>query len=272
MLGLNSTNARVRPPAVAGLFYPGEPAALRAMIGRLLARNRGAAAPAYAAKALIVPHAGLVYSGSVAASAYAQIAARRAQISRVVIIGPSHREYLRGIAVPTVDAFATPLGDIPLDLQGRDCLLRRGDGVAADSPHAQEHCIEVQLPFLQTVLDAFTLLPLLVGSASPAHVASVLDEVWGGAETLVLASSDLSHYHPYDVARQLDGQTAAAILDRQTNLTGEQACGAAPINGLLTRARQLGLVVEELDRLNSGDTSGDRSRVVGYGAYALHDA
>jgi hypothetical protein len=149
-------------------------------------------------------------------------------------------------------------------------LLRRGDVVADDGPHALEHCIEVQLPFLQVLLDEFTLLPLLVGAAPSAYVASVLADVWGGPETLVLASSDLSHYHAYDAARRLDAETAAAIMRRQVDLSPEQACGAAAINGLLERARALGLAVDELARLNSGDTSGDPRRVVGYGAFAVH--
>jgi MEMO1 family protein len=221
-------------------------------------------------KALIVPHAGYVYSGTVAAAAYASLRARRSEISKVVVIGPSHRAYFHGIALPEADAFATPLGEIRIDRAGKAKLAARGDVLVSDAPHAQEHCIEVQLPFLQTVLDEFTLIPLLAGIASPPYVASVLADVWGGPETLVLASSDLSHYHSYDSARQLDAETAAAIVARQPGLSGDQACGAVAINGLLTRARDLDLAVDEIARLNSGDTSGDRSRVVGYGAFAVH--
>ena len=267
-----SQNSRVRRPAVADLFYPGDASTLRATVRQLL----GASATDYqlpaSTKALIVPHAGYAYSGPVAAAAYAQLAARRRQIARVVIIGPSHQAYFHGIALPEADVFSTPLGDIPIDAASKAKLVARGDVHVDDSPHAQEHCIEVQLPFLQTVLDDFTLVPLLVGVATPDHVASVLAEVWGGAETLVLASSDLSHYHGYASAQQRDSRTAAAILARHSDLSGDEACGAAAINGLLLRARTLDLAVDEVLRLNSGDTSGDRTRVVGYGAYALHEA
>ncbi|MFI4889161.1 MAG: AmmeMemoRadiSam system protein B [Steroidobacterales bacterium] len=277
MIGHTSANTRVRQPAVAGLFYPQEEAQLRAEVRQLLkegpARAHAPGGPSRPnAKALIVPHAGYVYSGSVAAAAYAQLAARRADISRVVLIGPSHRIYFRGIALPEAAAFSTPLGSIRVDAAARAALVARGDVLVSDEPHALEHCLEVQLPFLQVLLEDFTIVPLVVGVASPQHVSGVLAEVWGGPETLVLASSDLSHYHSYAAAQQLDQQTAAAILARRNDLDGEQACGAAAINGLLTRAQQLDLQVQELARLNSGDTAGDRARVVGYGAYALFDA
>jgi len=271
-MGTHVANARVREPAVAGLFYPAEASELRAAVGELLAGPVAADPRAATAKALIVPHAGYAYSGPVAAAAYAQIAVRRRRISQVVVIGPSHRAHFRGIALPESDAFSTPLGEIRIDAAGKAKLRARGDVIISDAPHDLEHCIEVQLPFLQTVLDDFTLLPLVAGQASAAYVASVLEDVWGGPETLILASSDLSHYHSYAVAQRLDGQTAAAILARRTDLTGEAACGAVAINGLLARARDLGLVVEEIARLNSGDTAGDRTRVVGYGAFAIHDA
>lgn len=265
----------MRPPAVSGSFYPGDGQALRATVERLLERA-GAALPSgeggsSADKALIVPHAGYVYSGAVAAAAYARLAHRRGQISRVVVIGPSHRAWFRGIAVPEAGLFATPLGEITVDAAGKARLLESDGVLESDAPHAAEHCIEVQLPFLQVVLGEFTLLPLLTGLASPAQVATVLAAAWGGPETLVVVSSDLSHYHDYAAAQALDAQTAAAIL-AQGRLADEQACGALAINGLLTRAQQLGLAIEEIARLNSGDTAGDRTRVVGYGAWSLHDA
>ena len=266
------TNASVREPAVAGRFYPRDPALLRATIARLFERNVADFRALPMAKALIVPHAGYQYSGSVAAAAYAGIAARRREICKVVVIAPSHHEYYHGIAVPQADVFSTPLGDIRIDAEGKANLLARGDVRVSDAPHALEHCIEVQLPFLQTVLADFALLPLLAGVASPEYVASVLALVWGGRETLVLASSDLSHYHAYESAQRLDAQTAAAIRARQTDLTDAQACGAVAINGLMLRARELDLVVDEIARSNSGDTAGDRSRVVGYGAFAVHEA
>lgn len=221
---------------------------------------------------MIVPHAGYIYSGPVAAAAYSLIARRRREIRRVVLIGPSHRVYLQGIAAPQMDAFATPLGKIEIDREHKKILLAGGDVVSANAPHAQEHCLEVQLPFLQVILDDFTLLPLVVGSAAPHHVAAVLASVWGGEETLVLISSDLSHYHPYEVARRIDRDTSDSILRRATDLSGEQACGAACINGLLQLARERQLNVTEIARQNSGDTAGDRDRVVGYGAFAIHEA
>ncbi|HYM35257.1 MAG TPA: AmmeMemoRadiSam system protein B, partial [Steroidobacteraceae bacterium] len=222
-------------------------------------------------KALIVPHAGYPYSGPVAAAAYSLIAPLRDIIKRVVLIGPSHRVFLHGIALPQAQSFATPLGEIPIDEAGYDRLMQRGDVLASDTPHELEHCLEVQLPFLQTVLRDFTLLPLVIGSTTSIHVAEILTDVWDGAETLVLASSDLSHYLPYDSARQVDAVTATAIINRHTDITHDQACGAGGINGLMAVARRFGLEVTEITRLNSGDTSGDVRRVVGYGAFAIHE-
>jgi AmmeMemoRadiSam system protein B len=267
-----STNAGVRHPAVAGLFYPADPDALHAVLDQLLANAHTEIHLPKAPKALIVPHAGYPYSGPVAAAAYSLIEPLRKQIKRVVLIGPSHRVYLRGVALPQVKTFVTPLGEIPIDTQGRDILLRRGDVLASDAAHAMEHCLEVQLPFLQTVLNDFTLLPLVIGSTTPAQVAGVLADVWGGPETLVLASSDLSHYHSYDYANEMDAATAADIVNRHTDITHEQACGASGINGLLSIAQQLGLQVAEIARQNSGDTAGDSRRVVGYGAFAIHES
>jgi AmmeMemoRadiSam system protein B len=260
----------VRQAAVAGTFYPGEPSALRSAATLLLEQASAHAARLSPPKALIVPHAGYRYSGPVAAAAYARLAALRDQISRVVLIGPSHHVYFRGIALPEADSFSTPLGHIPVDAAGKSALLARGDAIESDVPHAAEHCLEVQLPFLQSMLGAFSILPLIAGVASAEKVASVLADVWGGDETLVLASSDLSHYHSYQSARDIDARTAAAIVARQPALSPEQACGAVAINGLLTLARSLNLTVDEISCLNSGDTAGDRARVVGYGAFAVY--
>jgi len=262
-------NASVRPAAVAGLFYPSDPGELRDMVSQLMQRAPVVELPAQPV-ALIVPHAGYIYSGPVAAAAYAAVSMRRNTIRRVVLIGPSHRVYLRGIAVAESDVFATPLGQVAVDRDGRSMLLARDDVIAADAPHALEHCLEVQLPFLQALLDDFTLLPLVVGAARPEHVAAVLEAAWGGEETLVLISSDLSHYHPYQKAQGIDRQTSESILRHATTLSGEQACGAACINGLLHMAKPRGLAVTEMMRINSGDTAGDRGRVVGYGAFAIH--
>jgi AmmeMemoRadiSam system protein B len=265
----SDVTARIRPPAVAGLFYPGQPEELRDTVSEYLAQ-----APASAGappKALIVPHAGYIYSGGIAAAAYAQLAHRRSQIRRVVLIGPSHRVYLEVMAVPAAEAFQTPLGVVPIDRELKSRVLQLSQVVEADAPHASEHCLEVQLPFLQTLLHDFTLLPVALGSVSPGAVANLLAEVWGGNETLVLVSSDLSHYLPYDAARKLDAITIDAILRYDTHLTGEQACGCTGINGLSALARERGLSIEEIARCNSGDTAGDRYRVVGYGAFRLNE-
>lgn len=261
----------VRPAAVAGLFYPDDERQLRDMVSGYLRQARGGA-PSTPPKALIVPHAGYIYSGPIAAAAYSTVAALRERIRRIVLIGPSHRVYLRGMAVPTVEAFATPLGAVPIDRDLKAMLLERDDVIESDAPHAMEHCLEVQLPFLQILFEEFTLLPVVLGSASPHDVGAVLDTVWGADETLVLASSDLSHYHDYASAQRIDAATSAAILRYDATLTGEQACGAVGINGLLYSTQQRGLRVQEIGRCNSGDTAGDKSRVVGYGAFAIHAA
>lgn len=262
-----------RPPAVAGLFYPDDPQELREVVSDHLRRVTGAATACAATppKALIVPHAGYVYSGPIAAAAYARVAARRTAIRRIVLIGPSHRVYLRGMAVPGAQTFRTPLGSIPIDAELKAELLGRDDVIEADAPHALEHSLEVQLPFLQLLFDDFTLLPLVLGSASPQELGSALEQVWGDEATLVLVSSDLSHYHEYETAAQIDAATSAKILRREADLVGDQACGAVGINGLLHLARSRGLEIEEVARCNSGDTAGDKSRVVGYGAFAIHE-
>jgi MEMO1 family protein len=260
----------VRKPAVAGLFYPDDASELRDAVSAYLAQHN-VGAIATAPKALIVPHAGYIYSGGIAAAAYATVAGLRTAIRRIVLIGPSHRVHLRGMAVPAASSFATPLGDIEIDSALKSVLLERSDVAESDAPHAQEHCLEVQLPFLQTLFDRFTLLPLVLGSVAPDQVASVLAELWGDASTLVLVSSDLSHYHTYDQARQLDAATSASILRREATLVGDQACGSMGINGLLYLASQRNFAVAQIARCNSGDTAGDRSRVVGYGAFAVHE-
>jgi AmmeMemoRadiSam system protein B len=259
-----------RPPAVAGLFYPNDAGELREVVSGYL-RQHSVAPTTATPKALIVPHAGYIYSGGIAAAAYATVASLRQVVRRIVLIGPSHRVYLRGMAAPAASAFVTPLGEVAIDADLKASLLQRGDVIEADAPHAQEHCLEVQLPFLQMLFDEFTLLPLVIGSAAPEHVGAMLAHAWGDASTLVLVSSDLSHYHTYEQARHIDAVTAASILRREPTLAGEQACGAVGINGLLHLAGERKLPVSEIARCNSGDTAGDRSRVVGYGAFAIHD-
>lgn len=266
----NRGNTSARLPAVSGLFYPDDAHELREVVSGYL-RQHSSATPAAPPKALIVPHAGYIYSGGIAAAAYATVASLRQTIRRIVLIGPSHRVYLRGMAVPAASSFATPLGNIEIDQTLKASLLQGGAVIESDTPHAQEHSLEVQLPFLQLLFDEFTLLPLVLGSVSPEHVAAALATVWGDSATLVLVSSDLSHYHAYTQARQIDAATSAAILRREATLVGEQACGAVGINGLLHLAGQRALPISEIARCNSGDTAGDRSRVVGYGAFAVHE-
>ncbi|HEX8988118.1 MAG TPA: AmmeMemoRadiSam system protein B [Rhodocyclaceae bacterium] len=257
---------QIRPPAVAGMFYPGDAKELSAEIGTMLAAAKLAAVRP---KALIVPHAGYVYSGPVAAYAYALLAPLRDSINRVVLFGPTHRVYAQGLAVPSAAAFATPLGSVPLDRQAIDAALRLPQVRTNDEAHAMEHSLEVQLPFLQTVLGDFRLVPFAVGEASAAEVAEVMETLWGGDETLIVVSSDLSHYHPYAAAQLLDRQTADDLLRLRPLEDYEQACGALPINGLVAAAPRHGLSPHLLDLRNSGDTAGDKSRVVGYAAFAF---
>lgn len=257
----------IRIPAVAGMFYPGTASVLAGMVRQLLADAKPS--PALHPKAVIVPHAGYVYSGPVAASVYALLKPLAGIVRRVVLLGPTHRIPVRGLALPTADAFATPLGAIPIDREAAAAIADLPQVVRSDPPHVPEHSLEVQLPFLQAVLGTFTLVPLAVGDASGADVAEVLDRLWGGDETLIVVSSDLSHYLPYALARQVDGDTAERILALQVPIDHEQACGATPVNGLLQVARKRHLQAHLVDLRNSGDTAGDRSRVVGYGAFAF---
>jgi AmmeMemoRadiSam system protein B len=250
------------------MFYPGDAASLRALMEEQLHDNPS---PGTAPKALIAPHAGYVYSGPIAARAYNRLGAAR-NIRRVVLLGPAHRVPLRGLAMPTVSAFRTPLGDIPLDSEAMDRLVDLPQVACSDDAHRLEHSLEVHLPFLQAQLGDFALVPLVVGWSRVEDTAAVLDRLWGGAETLVVVSSDLSHYHAYADACRRDAQTAERIERLEVPLEGEQACGAHPLNGLLYLARQRVLHVTRLDLRNSGDTAGSRDRVVGYGAWALDAA
>jgi hypothetical protein len=260
---------RVRSPAVAGLFYPEDPQELRKTVEAQLAQ-----APAQGGvgclKAVIVPHAGYVYSGAVAAVAYAQLASLRDVVRRVVLVGPSHRVAFDGLAVSAVDAFETPLGLVEVDRPAVERVLALPQVQVLDAAHAREHSLEVQLPFLQQVLSEFRLVPLVVGNATAEEVAEVLESVWGEAETLVVVSSDLSHYLPYDAAQALDRATARAIERLEpAEIHFDQACGRLPVQGLLLAARRHGLHAQTLDLRSSGDTAGSRDSVVGYGAYAF---
>jgi len=264
--------ADVRPAAVAGMFYPAARAALVDEVRAYLShaqRQENDGAASGAPKALIVPHAGYMYSGPIAASAYALLAPVRATIRRVVLFGPAHRVAVRGLALPAASAFATPLGTLAVDHQAAAAAAALPQVRVSEAVHAFEHSLEVQLPFLQTVLDDFSIVPFAVGDATGAEVRDVLDALWGGAETLVVISSDLSHYHRYGDAVKIDRATADAVLALSASLDHEQACGATPINGLLLAAGARGLRPRLLDLRNSGDTAGDKSRVVGYAAFAL---
>jgi AmmeMemoRadiSam system protein B len=257
----------VRPPAVAGLFYPGDRTELHEMVTGFLA---DATPSGPAPKALVVPHAGYVYSGPVAASGYALLAPTRATIRRVVLLGPSHRVPFHGLAVSSAKYFSTPLGDVPVSQELLDTVLRFDQVRVLDSAHASEHSLEVHLPFLQETIDKFAVLPIVVGEASVDEVREVIDAVWGGPETLIVVSSDLSHYHDYETARRIDEETTRAIEEmKPERIHYHQACGRVPLNGLLASAVAHGLTVRTVDLRNSGDTAGPRDQVVGYGAYAL---
>jgi MEMO1 family protein len=222
-------------------------------------------------KALIVPHAGYMYSGAVAARAYDELSAARGVVRRVVLLGPVHRVAVRGLAVPTAEAFDTPLGRIRIDQEALQGLRDLPQVVASDRAHALEHSLEVQLPFLQQQLGEFVLLPFAVGSAGVAEVAAVIERLWGGPETLIVVSTDLSHYLAYDTARAIDQATLARIAARATDLNHEQACGATPLNGFLAVAAKRGVPVRLLAACNSGDTAGGKDKVVGYSAFAAHE-
>jgi hypothetical protein len=259
----------VREPAVAGTFYPLDAGALdRAVRGYLEgAASEGGGAPP---KALIVPHAGYVYSGPVAASAYAELRKGASGIERVVLLGPAHFVPLRGLAASSAEAFLTPLGPVPVDHEAVERVLRLPQVRLLDAAHEDEHSLEVQLPFLQRMLAEFSLVPLVAGDATPEEVAEVLEELWGGPETLIVVSSDLSHYYDYETARRLDTETSRAIEElRPERLGSESACGRVPVRGLLVVARRRGLRVRTLDLRSSGDTAGPRREVVGYGAFAF---
>jgi AmmeMemoRadiSam system protein B len=261
---------QVRKAAVAGTFYPGNSHTLTEDVGRMLAdasahHFRSAVVP----KALIVPHAGYVYSGSTAAAAYATLKPAAQTIRRVVLLGPVHRVPVRGLAAPGVETFSTPLGEIALDMDAIASLAHLPQVTVSSAAHAMEHSLEVQLPFLQAVLPHFTLVPLAVGDATAAEVAQILSALWGGPETLILISSDLSHFLPYAEAQATDRETMGHILQLDGPITHTQACGATPINGLLLAARAHHLHAHLLAQCNSGDTAGDRQRVVGYAAVAF---
>lgn len=264
-LAINAT----RPQAVAGSFYPATPAALNRLVAALLQSAPKPNQDARQPKALIVPHAGYVYSGQTAANAYALLRPYADTIKRVVLLGPTHRVAVNGLALPASRYFGTPLGNIEIDQEALASLKAMPQIVVSDEAHALEHSLEVQLPFLQKVLGSFKLVPLAVGNAEINDVADVLNALWGGPETLLVISSDLSHFHSYETACQIDTHTVENILSGKLLDSFEQACGALPIDGLLIAAKAHGLKCRLIDVCNSGDTAGDRSRVVGYASFAF---
>lgn len=257
----------IRSAAVAGTFYPGDQQELIASVDAMLdVEQENQPCP----KVIIAPHAGYIYSGAVAAKVYARLNNRQHEISRVVLLGPSHKVGFEGVAGSSAESFATPLGEIPLAVDSIKFLAAM-DGVGfLDQAHIQEHSLEVHLPFLQRALGNFELIPLVVGNAKKEDVALILENLWGGDETLIVISSDLSHFHEYTEAQRLDLATCNKIVALQDNLTDKEACGCKPLNGLLYLANQHGLKVEKVELLNSGDTAGSKDRVVGYGAFVIN--
>jgi AmmeMemoRadiSam system protein B len=261
---------RIRPAAVAGRFYPGDSDELRQAIRRFVAAVP--ASPGPVPKALVAPHAGYPFSGPIAASAYAQWRGLHGQVQRVILMGPSHYVAFKGLAGSSYEAFATPLGIVRIDPAAMASVQAQPGVVVLDKAHEQEHALEVQLPFLQEVLGSFSLVPLLAGDADPIRVAELLDALWGGAETRIVISSDLSHYRDAAAAQALDQQTACAIEALQPELiTREQACGRIPLQGLLHAACRRGMRARAIDVRHSGDTAGPRDRVVGYGAFGFEE-
>ena len=262
---------QIREPAVAGAFYPESAETLSDDLAALLRAARPVGPEQPLPKALIAPHAGYVYSGPIAANAYARMAAARGRIKRVVLLGPTHRVAIEGLALPAAQGLRTPLGVVPVDMEAVAALSTFPQVTVSAQAHAREHSLEVHLPFLQAVLGEFAVVPLVVGQASPELVADVIERLWGGAETLIVVSSDLSHYLTYTQARATDRETAHAILMRRPQLNHYQACGATPVNGLLLVALRRGLKPQLFDVRNSGDTAGDHSRVVGYASMGFFE-
>jgi len=262
-----------RSPAVAGTFYPADAVSLSGQVKAFLGEaqldmsDEDMTRPP---KALIAPHAGYIYSGPIAAQAYIRIQSLKDIVKRVVVLGPCHRVAVNGLALSSADTFTTPLGPVEIDHGLDEALLALPQMQVYDDTHSQEHSLEVHIPFLQVLLNDFKLLPMVVGQSTPDEVAEVLDTVWGGPETLVVISTDLSHYLDYDAAQRLDQQTCRAIETLDINAIGDkQACGRMPVKGLLALVRRKGLSIQTLDLRNSGDTAGPRDQVVGYGAWAL---
>ena len=259
----------IRQPAVAGMFYPADKQSLKDDIQQYL--EQANVELKIRPKAIVVPHAGYIYSGPIAATAFKQIIPYKDKIKRVVLFGPSHHVAFTGLAVPESDVFKTPLGNIQVDQKGIQLLSDLPQVIVLDQAHREEHSLEVELPFLQEILDEFTIIPLVVGDAERHEVAEVINRLWGDEHTLIVISTDLSHYHDYNEAKQLDRATSDAIVNLKPDLIGyEDACGRNGLQGMMTVAEEKNLSIEILDLRNSGDTAGDKGRVVGYGAYVIH--
>lgn len=266
---MGEVSKKTRKPAVAGLFYPADPDDLREEIRSCLQQARDVD---ITPKAIIAPHAGTIYSGLIAASAYASLEKVRDKIQRVILIGPAHRVGFEGLAMSQADFFETPLGVISVDRKSLDEIAHLPQVITLDQAHREEHSLEVHLPFLQEVLRTFRIVPLVVGVAGPQEVAGVLEKLWGGPETLIVISSDLSHYYPYRKATSLDQETAKMIERLEwEKMDEDRACGHYPVRGFLLAARRYGLKGRIVDLRNSGDTAGTQERVVGYGAFFFYD-
>lgn len=254
----------IRATAVAGLFYPGSSPVLRETVDQLLSTTMTSNV---AVKAIIVPHAGYVYSGAVAGAAFGAVRGQK-NISRVVIVGPAHRVYFRGMALSSATEFSSPLGLLSVDRDATAKASELPDVVISDAAHKEEHSLEVQLPFLQRCFaQPFRIVPILVGDIAGEAVANLIEHLWGGEETLIVVSTDLSHYLPYAEARRQDALTVSGILARRTDFAGDEACGCRPLNGFLLEARQHDLQLKLMAACNSGDTAGGSDRVVGYASF-----
>lgn len=255
---------KIKKPAVAGAFYPDEPDILNNMVEHLFdAITWAGSSP----KAIIAPHAGYIYSGIAAACAY-QCLEMMPYIKNIILVGPSHYIAFNGVAYSDYDTFITPLGELFVNTNLIQQIAKLPATQHFNDAFSREHCLEVQFPFLQKKLNEFTIVPLLVSGANKQTVASVLEALWGDKETLVIISSDLSHYHDYLTAQQLDSETSQAIVNLDAdNIKEDSACGRIAIRGLLHLAKQKKMQAKKILQINSGDTAGDKQRVVGYGAY-----
>lgn len=259
-----------RSPAVADQFYPADQARLKRMVDEFLAQT--VAVKTRKIKAMIVPHAGYIYSASIAASAYQALTLQADTISQVILIGPSHKVGFEGVATCSADLYQMPFGAVEISRHLLHKINTLPQVHERDKAHQFEHSLEVQLPFLQTVLKQFTMLPLVVGDCTAHEVSQVLEELWGGDETLIVVSSDLSHYLPYELANKMDAQTSEAILQLSPEkINYEHACGRNPVNGLLLSARKHALKAQLMDLRNSADTAGVHDRVVGYGSFVFSE-